>query len=1083
MNRTKTLFFLQTAGAALVVAFPAMSMAAETQDPEAMKFFETKIRPVLAENCYQCHSAKKQKGGLRLDNLGYMIEGGDNGTVLVPGDVAKSHLYRAVSYTDPDMEMPPDGKLPDAQIADLKRWIDMGAPWPAQEVVAARKPGEFTAGERGWWSFQPLMKTTPPDVAPDKDMVRNDVDRFIVQKLGDAGLPQAPEADRRELARRLYYNLHGLPPTQEQMEAWLNDRRPDAYERLADDLLASPRYGMRWGQHWLDLVRYAESDGYREDAYRPDAWPYRDYVIKSFNDDKPYNQFVREQLAGDELNPDDPATLIGTAFLRHGIYEWNQADAEMHRDIIIKEMPGLTGELFLGLSVGCAECHDHKFDPILQRDYYRFRSFFEPMLWRDDLPLAGKAEKALHAAAMAVWEAESAAARNAWETEQQAATGSGVKKAMGYFPPAVQAIKAKPAADLTPYEKQVIYLVDRRVEVEVGRALDKQKPKSAAWAAYQPFLARKPKPLQPAFAATDVGMESPPTRLKSRRGETSVEPGFLTILAPGELKLEPMRERNSTGRRTALANWITDPANPLSTRVIVNRVWQYHFGRGLSGNPSDFGRLGEKPSHPELLDWLTAGFIGNGWRFKWLHRQILLSATYRQSSMVASTGRTDEIDPENKLLWRFRPQRLDAEQARDTLLLLSGEMKDKSEGAPEEGLKPYPSIFTRKHRNSPDEFLTRFDAPPGFQSVAKRDATNTALQSLLMVNGDWPLERAKAMANRLFNEDSTASPEDFAARAFVRVLGRPARPDEVQGGVSFLQKQQETIKAIRAAAPPVEASAAFTDAAAWFPGMAKPGEPTAVFQPATTHEKLLARTATAETTSFFLEAVVYLDALYPDSSVRTIISRWNGDQATRGWSLGVTAGKSKLGAGQLIMQLNGDDFQAALTLDVVASSLKVPLKKPVYVAVVLSPETLPGRSYGGNIRFLVRDLSDSAAVVQEAQIPHALGGGFVNAERALVIGGRDSQGNHLWSGGIHRLVLGNGAALPDSLLPARNAPAAGTLVDFTGSVLTVPDHGFFKWIKPPQLVNAAPPADLAKAEALADLFHVLINSNEFLYLP
>lgn len=1083
MNRNSSSPFLKSVCLVLGLAWCGPAMAAGGAPPEAIHFFETKIRPLLAENCYKCHDSKKQKGGLRLDNLGYMMEGGESGPALVPGDAGKSHLFRAVSYTDPDYEMPPDGKLPDHQIADLKRWIEMGAPWPAAEVIAARKPGEFTAEERGWWSFQPLMNVTPPGAGDGPGVIRNDVDRFVLEKLRHAGLAQAPEADRRELARRLYFNLHGLPPTPAQMEAWLQDQRPDAWEHLVDELLDSPRYGMRQGQHWLDLVRYAESDGYREDAYRPDAWPYRDYVIKSFNADKPYDQFVREQLAGDELNPDDPGTLIGTAFLRHGIYEWNQADAEMQRDTIVKELPGLTGELFLGLSVGCAECHDHKFDPILQKDYYRFRSFFEPMLWRDDLPLATPDEKAVHAKAMAAWEAESATARTVWEIERRSAEEAGIRQALGYFPPTVQAMQAKAPAERTPYEKQVMYLVDRRVAVELGRALDKLKPKSAAWAAYQPFEAGKPRPLQPALVATDAGTVAPPTQLKTRRGESAVAPGFLTILSPGELTLEPLKERDSTGRRTALANWITDPANPLSTRVIVNRVWQYHFGRGLSGNTSDFGKLGEKPSHPELLDWLTAGFIKNSWRFKWLHRQILLSATYRQTSMVPSSVLTHEADPENKLLWRFRPQRMDAGQARDTLLLLSGELEAREGGPSVEGLQPVPSIFTRKRRNTPDEFLARFDAPPGFQSVARRDATNTALQSLLMVNGDWPMDRARAMAARLFNEDSTAAPADHATRAFVRVLGRPPGTAEVAAAAAFLGQQQQDIEKTGAQLPPAEDPEALADGRKWFAGVARPGESALVFQPGSAHEKLAARPAQTEPSGFFIEAIVHLDSLYPDASVRTIASRWNGEQATRGWSFGVTGNKSRFGAGQLVMQLNRDDFQAALTLEVVASGLKVPLKKPVYVAAVLSPETLPGRTYGGQIRFVVRDLTDPAAPGQESQIPHALGSGFVNPERALVIGGRDAQAGHLWSGGILRLAMGNQPGLPASLLPARTSPAAGTILEWAtpGPTGMRPDD--FKWIKPAQAIPAAPPAELPRIEALADLFHVLINSNEFLYLP
>lgn len=1049
----------------LATLFPAMA----ADDPEAIQFFENRIRPLLAENCFECHGDKKQKGGLRLDNLGYILEGGDVGPVLVPGDAAASHLFRAVSYEDPDYEMPPDGKLADDKIADLKRWIEMGAPWPAAEVIAPRKPGEFTAEERGWWSFQPLKKVAPPEVPG----VAGEVDRFVVAKLHEAGLVQAPEAETRELLRRVYYNLHGLPPDEKEIAAYLSDPRPDKWERLVDELLASPRYGVRWGQHWLDLVRYAESDGYREDAYRPHAWPFRDYVIRSFNEDKPYNRFVREQLAGDEIDPDDPDTLIGTAFLRHGIYEWNQADAEMQRDIIVKEMAGLTGEVFLGLSVGCAECHDHKFDPILQKDYFRFRSFFEPLQWRDDLPLAKPDEKQAHAAAMAAWQAESADALAAWEAEKRPAVETGTAKALAYFPPAVQEMKRKPYEQLTPYERQVVYLVDRRIAVEVGRAVDPLKPKSAAWAAYKPFEDRKPEPLQPAFVATDVGPEAPPTVMKTRRSESKVEPGFLSILAPGDLKIEPLKDLNSTGRRSALANWITDPANSLATRVIVNRVWQHHFGRGLSGVASDFGRLGEAPSHPELLDWLTAGFIENGWSFKWLHRQILRSATYRQSSRVKSSPRTDEVDPGNRLLWRFRPQRLDGEQLRDTLLTLSGELKPKSGGPAEEGGKPVPSAFVRKQRNSPDEFLSRFDAPPGFHSVARRDATNTALQSLLMVNAEWPMQRARSMAARLLGNEPDANHAALSARAILQTLGRPARDDEREGAAAFLKEQQDRIERDRPKEKAPDPSSPLVDGSQWFPGIAPAGEPSLDFRPGSEHEKIRIKTAAAEDLEFSIEAVVWLDSLQPDASVRTIASRWNSNQATRGWSLGVTGKGSKLGPGQLIMQLNGDDFQAALTLEVVTSGLVIPLRTPYYVAAVLSSETLPGKNFGGHIRFLAKDLSDPAAETRESRIPHALGSGFVNPERALVAGGRDGPG-HLWKGGIHRLVMSRGEVTPETMFQA-----PGAIFDLRGNAMASAGNDSFEWIKPTHV----PAANPAKLEALADLFHVLINSNEFLYQP
>ncbi len=841
--------------AGLLLCFPALLAAAEAgSTAEKMKFFETRIRPVLAENCYECHGEKKQKAGLRLDNIAHIMAGSDDGEVLVKGDATKSLMFTAISYSDPDLQMPPkDRKLPASQIDDIKKWINMGAPWPETEVVEVAKAGEFTKEEKEWWSFQPLKDVKPPAITDATGIAKNDIDHFILAKLEENGLKQAPEAAPEELVRRLYFNLHGLPPTQAQLEAYLKDENPDKYSKLVDELLASPRYGERWGQHWLDLARYAESDGYRQDGYRPDAWPYRDYVIKSFNEDKPYDQFVREQLAGDEIAPEDPDVLVATGYLRNGIYEWNQADAETQREIIETELADVTGELFLGLSYGCAKCHDHKFDPILQKDYFRMRSFFAPVQWRDDLPLATAEEKKAHAEAMAKWEEESKVAREAWEEEAKKAYASGRKNALKYFPPEVQEMANKPEVERTPYEKQIAYLVDRRIEVEEGRSLSGLQDKSEKYKAYKPFLDKKPKPLPTAFVATDVGTEAPPTTMESRRGSTVIEPGFLTIIAPDDIKVEPLADKNSTGRRTALANWITSPENPLSTRVIVNRVWQYHFGRGLSVHTSDFGKLGEAPTHPELLDWLTNGFIENGWSMKWLHRQILKTQTYRQSSLVASTETTDKVDPENKLLWRMRPQRLDAEQARDALLLLSGDLKEKTGGPPSGGTSPVASIYTKKQRNNPDEFLSRFDSPPGFLSVAKRETTNTPLQSLLMINGPWPLQRSMSMADSLAKSNPGATAAELADKAISTVYGRDASPLEVEHATDFLDSQQKIIEADRGGqkirSEPTTDGSPLVDATELFRQRCREGEQSVYFKEGTPFEKLTLKPAAEKASS------------------------------------------------------------------------------------------------------------------------------------------------------------------------------------------------------------------------------------------
>ncbi|HRX77813.1 MAG TPA: DUF1549 domain-containing protein, partial [Pirellulaceae bacterium] len=357
-----------------VLALPAIATADDNSNVEHLKFFEMHVRPLLAQHCLECHSEESQKGGLRLDSRTAILKGGESEEpAVVPGKPEESPLIDAVRYES--YEMPPQGQLPAKDIEVLVKWIELGAPWPGGDdaLIVRQDSDRLTDEDRKWWAVQPVIEPQLPEAGAG--WVRNEIDRFIASQLDAAELKPAREADRHELVRRAYFDLHGLPPTPEQVDAFVNDDRQDAWERLIRELLDSPRYGERWAQHWLDVVRYAESDGYNEDAFRPEASAYRDYVIRSLNDDKPYNQFVREQLAGDEINPDDPDVFIGTAYLRHGVYEWNQRNARMHWSLIINEMTRVTGEAFLGIGIGCAECHDHKYDPILQKDYYGLQAF------------------------------------------------------------------------------------------------------------------------------------------------------------------------------------------------------------------------------------------------------------------------------------------------------------------------------------------------------------------------------------------------------------------------------------------------------------------------------------------------------------------------------------------------------------------------------------------------------------------------------------------------------------------------------------------------------------------------------------
>ncbi len=1074
----------------LLLAGAASAQAAPSA--EALKFFESKIRPILVQSCQECHGEKKHKGELRLDNLPYILHGGETGPAIVPHKPDESLLIKAVSYEDSDMEMPPDGKLPDDQIAALKQWIAMGAPWPENEVAAAkppRRPGEFTAEDRAWWAFQPVKEPPVPAVKHEG----NAIDAFIEAKRTAAGLKASPQASPEELIRRLSFDLTGLPPTPEEVKQFEqecaagSDKAEHAYERLVDRLLASPRFGERMAQHWLDLVRYAESEGYRLDAYRPNVWPYRDYVIESFNQDKPYHQFVKEQIAGDEIAPGDPKSEIATAFLRHTVYEYNQRDAEGQWRTIMNEVTDVTADVFLGMSVQCAQCHDHKFDPILQKDYYRLQSFLANITWPEDKVYATKEEIAAHAKQHQAWLEATKEPRAVIDGIIEPRIQNAQKSAMEKFPEEVVAMWRKPREQRTPYEEQIVQLAWRQAEYERYRfKTDKIKDPEAmqlreAQARLAAFDALKPKPLLTAYAIGETGPVARDVKFKTRRsGEIEAKPGFLTILDPGEAVIPAAKPGAKTsGRRSVLADWFTKADNPLTTRVIVNRLWSWHFGRGISGTPSDFGRLGEAPTHPELLDWLTVQFLKGGWKMKPIHKMIVMSAAYRQSTLLHDKTAM-QSDPENKLLWRFPPRRLDAEQARDAVLFASGELDLTMGGEGVEASKPRRSIYTRKIRNTQDEFLQSLDAPPGFSSLPTRDATTTATQSLLMINGEWPLERARSMATRLV-QDKPAGDPALVMRAYELALGREPTQTEAKDALSFLNSQRARLK--KSLPPPPADLPAIADARPYF-GAPAPTKTTKTLwmEPGSRNEKLrVGSTQAMEGNDFAIEAVVNLKSLYPSGSVRTIASRWDNDKATRGWAFGVTSEKSAYKPNNLIVQLVGEDFQGSLAYEVVASGLRIPVNKPHYVAAVLHNEPAEGQKFGGTITFYARDLSDPAAPMQSVTVAHPICGGYVSPERALYIGGREKDKASLWHGAIARVALRQGSLDAGKLMAWVGMNDPTCLVDVNADLAAEQLKSGWKWESSAPATSPKGSTD-PNREALADLCHVLLNSNEFFYL-
>ena len=547
--------------ATLIVLIVA-AVPGQAGDRDNLQFFETNIRPLLDSSCYACNGPEEQKGGLRLDGIDNIKRGGESGPSVKLGDVDGSPLIHTVRRNDKDQAFLPEHQLSSADVAKLEQWVELGAPWPEETAAAkaaAVDENGFDAEDYSWWAVQPVTDPAVPDVSKAfpshwrhwRHWRQHPVDRFVANQLESAGLAPAEPASAEELVRRMYFDLHGLPPTPEQVASFVAASAVDAdgaVEALVDELLASPRYGEQWGQHWLDVVRYAESDGYRADFFRSEAWRYREYVIRSFNDDKPYDQFVQEQLAADEFAADDPDTVIATAFLRHGIYEYNQRNALMHWELILNEMTNVTGEVFLGLGIGCAQCHDHKFDPILQKDYYSLQAFLSSTWWPEHRPMGTAGQVADYQQALAEWEQKTAAIRDEMTSLVEEERDKRKEYAVNQFPDDVQQMYRKASAERTTYEEQLAQLVQRQVEYEYGnfdpaKAL-KDKPESLA--RYQELEQKlkehessKPDSLPMAFITTDVGSSAAPAVLKSRKGQQLVGPAFLTLLGNPEPVIQP----------------------------------------------------------------------------------------------------------------------------------------------------------------------------------------------------------------------------------------------------------------------------------------------------------------------------------------------------------------------------------------------------------------------------------------------------------------------------------------------------------------------------------------------------------------
>jgi hypothetical protein len=924
--------------------------------PDQVAFFSSEVYPVLETNCFECHGdGEKLKGDLYLTSRASMLTGGESGTILDEASPGDSLILEMLSYEDEFTEMPPDGKLSQADIDTLTKWVLMGSPWdPELERQPPEKTPEMVVDDKAknFWSFKPVRHPNVP-TTQDPSWSEYPIDAFVYNRLQDNGLSPSSEADKRTLIRRAYYDLTGLPPTADEVREYIENDSPKAYSDMIDQLLASPHYGEKWARHWLDVVRYADSFGYERDSDIPYMWRYRDYVVDAFNTDKPYDVFVREQLAGDEIDHAGPEQFIATGYYRLGVWDDEPADPVQAVYDNLDDIVSTTSQTFLGLTVGCARCHDHKLDPIPQKDYYRFLSFFQNMTEVKRRPGNGILHNIMTPDEQAVFD-EKVAEKEQIESEMSEEVNELTElfrvRAQAdnpdWFPkdrlpasdlsnlkfqfyrdtwetlPDFDLIKPETVGELTHnyvsltpasrtsaigfvyegrirvpengrFEFNVLALDGLRIEIDGRVVLDspelgkkgttvqtklregnqtiridyftksgppyldinwsgesfKERPLTLSGLESGPstdihalivnhgaqylgddfkvYMAKRKELRQSqdrtiegkwASAAWDKSAYPYDTHLLIRGsahapGET-VRPAFPLVLSPPEPAIPtPTPDSTTTYRRTALANWIVSAENPLTARVMVNRIWQHHFGRGIVRSSSDFGSLGDRPTHPELLDWLAATFMKNGWSMKSLHKTIMMSKTYRMSS--TANPKALALDPTNDLLWRFDMRRLTAEEVRDSILISTGELnlalggptvypelsKEAIEtsskkknlissgmwGRSSEEQQNRRSIYIHLKRSLVYPILSEFDFADIDASCPVRFTTTQPAQALRLINSDYLGKRASALFQRVREEVGNDSDAQIQ-RTFDIVLGRNPTAKESQMAQTFLNE-------------------------------------------------------------------------------------------------------------------------------------------------------------------------------------------------------------------------------------------------------------------------------------------------------